>query len=703
MTDIPTPPAAPIRPTIHTTHGDARVDEYAWLRDAEDPETIAYLEAENAYMKQVLAPTDELQETLYREMVSRIQETDVSVPERIGEWEYYTRTYEGKQYPVLCRRSAGGTSSRGREAPVAIGSPDEQIILDENALAEGHEYFRVGAATVSPDHRMLAYAVDTSGSERYVVHILDLETGLQLPERMENVSANLEWAEDSRTLFYVVLTASHRPAHLYRHAVGTLTDDDHLVHFEEDEGFFLGISKTRSREYLVVEMSSHATSEARVIPAQDPAAEPVVVLPRRKGVEYTVAHHGEHFYILSNEDALNFALWRTPVTRLDRAEWEPVLPHRDDTKLDGVDAFRNHMAVWERRGGLEHLRILPLGGEGRLGGPGRPDDHYVEFAEPVYAIGRGGNPEFDTTELRFIYTSPVTPSQVIDYDMATRARIVQKEQPVLGGYDRTLYRAERLYVAARDGARIPVSLVYRLPFERNGSRPMLLQGYGAYGISSDMGFSSARLSLLDRGIVVAVAHVRGGEENGRHWYESGKLFNKTNTFTDFVAAAEQLVSDGYTSSDRLAIMGGSAGGLLMGAVVNLRPELFRAVVADVPFVDVVNTMLDPSLPLTVIEYDEWGDPNDPEVYRYILRYSPYENVSPQPYPAMLVTGGLNDPRVGFWEPAKWVAKLRTMNSGDRPILLKTNMGAGHAGASGRYDYLREVALEYGFVISEITE
>jgi oligopeptidase B len=441
-----------------------------------------------------------------------------------------------------------------------------------------------------------------------------------------------------------------------------------------------------------------------------------------KGVEYGSAHHGEHFYILSNENALNFALWRAPVAHLDRESWEPVLPHRDDTKLDGVDLFGGHMAVWERRGGLEHLRVIEMGPPSSSRGGAAAvaigseahrdpvprfarDDapgHYVEFDEPVYTIGRGGNPEFDTTTLRFVYTSPVTPSQVVDYDMATRTRTVRKEQPVLGGYDRSLYRTERIQATAADGARIPVSLVYRLPFERDGSRPMLLQGYGAYGISSDMGFSSARLSLLDRGITVAVAHVRGGEENGRHWYESGKLFNKTNSFTDFVAAAEQLVNERYTSSERLAIMGGSAGGLLMGAVVNLRPELFRAVVADVPFVDVVNTMLDPTLPLTVIEYDEWGDPNDPEVYRYILRYSPYDNVSPQPYPAMLVTGGLNDPRVGFWEPAKWVAKLRTMNTGDRPILLKTNMGAGHGGASGRYDYLREVALEYGFVISEIT-
>ena len=680
----------------------------------------------------MLAPTEELQETLYREMVSRIQETDASVPERIGEWEYYTRTYEGRQYPVLCRRRVGTAGTAGTA---------EQVILDENALAEGHEYFRVGAAKVSPDHRMLAYAVDTSGSERYVVQILDLETGMQLPDRMENVAANLEWAEDSKTLFYVVLTASHRPAHLYRHTVGTLSDDDHLVHFEEDEGFFMGISKTRSREYIVVEMSSHATSEARFLSAHEPHAEPVTVLPRVKGVEYGIAHHGGHFYILSNENALNFALWRTPVTRLDRAGWEPVLQHRDDTKLDGVDLFSGHMVVWERRGGLEHMRVIEMtpapssrGGAAAVAigsgahrdpiprsarddeaarddastepsqpsQPSQPSSsHYVDFSEPVYTIGRGGNPEFDTTVLRFVYTSPVTPSQVIDYDMATRTRTVRKEQPVLGGYDRSLYRAERIEATAADGTRVPVSLVYRLPFERDGSRPMLLQGYGAYGISSDMGFSSARLSLLDRGITVAVAHVRGGEENGRHWYESGKLFNKTNTFTDFVSAAEHLVKERYTSSDRLAIMGGSAGGLLMGAVVNLRPDLFRAVVADVPFVDVVNTMLDASLPLTVIEYDEWGDPNDPAVYEYIRRYSPYDNVSPQAYPAMLVTGGLNDPRVGFWEPAKWVAKLRTMNTGDRPILLKTNMGAGHGGASGRYDYLREIALEYGFVVAEL--
>jgi oligopeptidase B len=673
---IPVPPKAPIRPHVHRNHADIRIDEYAWLRDRDDPEVLAYLEQENRYTEAVMRPTEELQQQLYDEMRARIKETDLSVPEPLDDWLYYSRTESGAQYPIHCRqrRSDGGP---------------EEILLDLNPLAEGQSYFRLGAFDVSPDHRWLAWSGDTSGAESFALHIKDLVTGEELAETIGNVSASVAWANDSETLFYVVLDAARRPCSLYRHRRGADPATDELVYFEEDESFFLDVRRTRSRAYLLLELSSHSTTEVRFANADRPADPYRVVVPRRPGVEYGVSHYGDRFFITTNDEAPNFRLVSAAVSDPSKPSWTPVLPYRPEVKVDGTDAFRDHLVVYEREAGLKQIRVITLA---------TGEDYLIPFPEPVYSIRAHENPEFDTTRLRFTYTSMVTPSSVVEYDMAARTWTVRKQTEVLGGYDPSLYRSERFFATAPDGTRIPVSLVYRLPLERDGQRPLWLNGYGAYGISFDPGFSSNSLTLLDRGFVVAIAHVRGGEEMGRDWYENGKLLHKRNTFGDFIAVAEYLVVEGYTSPDRLVINGGSAGGLLMGAVTNLRPDLFAAVVAEVPFVDVVNTMLDATLPLTVIEYDEWGNPNDPEAYASIRAYSPYDNVEAKAYPHMLVTAGLHDPRVAYWEPAKWVARLRVRKTDGNRLLLRTNMAAGHGGASGRWDFLREVAFKYAFVL-----
>jgi oligopeptidase B len=673
------PPVAPVVPRTEMVHGERRVDEYHWLRNRDDPEVIAYLEAENRYTQAVMRETEPLQELLYQEMRGRIKESDLSVPERIDGWLYYSRTEAGGQYPIYCRK---------RNLPDAA----EEIILDLNPLSQGHAYFRLGGFETSPDHRLLAYAVDTSGSEAYTVRIKDLDTGELLAERFENAAPSLAWANDSRTLFYTVLDHARRPCRLYRHRLGDAPSRDHLVYVEADEAFFLDVGQTRSRRYIQLDICSHSTSEVRFASADDPESPFRVLEPRRPGVEYSASHHGDRFFITTNDEAPNFRLVSAPVSDPSRANWTPVLPYRAEIKLDYTDAFRDHLVVLERAAGLRQLRVLQLASG---------CEHLIPFPEPVYTVRPHDNPEFDTSLFRFSYTSLVTPNSVVEYDLSAHRWTVLKQTEVLGGYDPSAYRSERHFATAPDGERVPVSLVYRLPLERDGTRPLLLNGYGAYGFSYDPGFSSNTLSLLDRGFVVAIAHVRGGEEMGRPWYEGGKLANKLNSFTDFVAVAEHLVSEGYTRADRLAIAGGSAGGLLMGAVTNLRPDLFAAVLAEVPFVDVVNTMLDASLPLTVIEYDEWGNPNDPEAYACIRAYSPYDNVEAKNYPPMLVTAGLNDPRVAYWEPAKWTARLRARKTDRNRLLLRTNMGAGHGGASGRYDYLREVAFKWAFLIDVI--
>ncbi len=670
------PPVAPPRPHTLIAHGDVREDPWFWLRDRNDPETIAYLTAENAYTEQQMAPTVPLQEQLYREMLGRIQETDLSVPERDGEWLYYVRTEEGKQYPIHCRRRSNMEGA-------------EEILLDENLLAAEHEYFRLAACDASPDHRRLAFAADYSGSEEFQLFVKDLETGELVGEPVMGMSGNVAWAADSATLFYTTLDEAHRPHRLYRHVVGEGPETAVLVYEETDGAFFASINLSRSRRFLFLDLGSHTTSETRFLAADDPTGVFQVLRLRTPGVEYEVAEHDGSFYLVTNDNARNFRLMQVPIQDPGTSEWREILSERADVKLDDVDAFSHHLAVYEREGGYRQIRIIDLtSGE----------QHRVAFPEPVYTIRRNTNPEYDTNALRFTYTSLVTPASVIDYHMDTRRWNVRKQQPVRGGYDPAQYRSERVVASAPDGTPVPVSLVWKEPLVRDGLRPMLLIGYGAYGSSYDPAFSSNTLSLLDRGFIVGFAHVRGGEEFGRAWYEAGKLASKRNTFTDFAAVADHLVQEGWTSRDRLAINGGSAGGLLMGAVTNLRPDLFAAVVAEVPFVDVVNTMFDASLPLTVIEYDEWGNPEIEQDYRNMLSYSPYDNVRAQPYPAMLVTAGLHDPRVQYWEPAKWVAKLRATKTDTNPLLLRTNMEAGHGGASGRYDYLREVAFKYAFIL-----
>jgi len=662
---LPDPPVA--RRVPKTVHG-GRTDEYAWLRDRNNPETIAYLEGENRYAASVMEPLAAVEERFYQEILGRIKETDCSVPVERAGWLYYSRTEEGKQYAIHCRK-------RGPEGA-------EEILLDGNQLAEGHDYFTLGAFDPSPDHNLLVYSVDFAGDEVYTAHFLDLRTHTPLPDVLTNASAPVRWANDNRTCFYCTLDESKRPHRLYRHRLGETPDQ--LIYQEDDERFELEVHRTLSGAYMLLEIGSNVTSEYRYVAADAPGGDFRMLLPRRQDIEYDVAHHGRHFYLRINDQGRNFRLLRME----PEGAPEVVRAHREDVLIEAIQTFRNHLLLVEREGGLRQISIENFSTGER---------HRVEFPEPVYYAWPMDNREFDTARLRFGYTSLVTPGSVYDYDMDTRTRVLRKQDEVVGGYDPSQYATERLLATAPDGAHVPISLVYRKDFVKNGRAPALLYGYGAYGISTDPGFSSERLSLLDRGFVYAIAHIRGGEEMGRLWYEDGRLLHKSNTFTDFIACAERLVADGYTSSDRLAIRGGSAGGLLIGAVLNLRPDLFYAAIVRAPFVDALNTMLDPSLPLTTIEYEEWGNPEDPTYYDYIRSYAPYENVHSATYPHLLITAGLNDPRVGFWEPAKWAARLRACKSGDRLLLLKTNMGAGHFGPSGRYRRFHETAYEYAFL------
>jgi oligopeptidase B len=668
----PEPPGPRQLRWFEERHRDVREDEFHWLQNRDDPAVLAYLEAENRYAEATMAHTHALQERLYRELLGRIEEADASVPEPLDEWLYYTRVEAGQQYPLHCRRR------RGQSAP-------EELLLDFNRLADGHPHLRLGAIEPSPDHRHLAFAVDFSGDEAHVILIRDLATGALLSERIGNAAPSLAWADDG-TLLYVLVDAARRPCRAFRHRLGANPATDLLVYAEADEAFALDLARSRSGGWIFLESASGTTTEIRGIRTRQAEAEPVVLLPREAAVEYAIAHRGDRFYILTNRDAEDFRVVEAPET--DPTRWRELLPHRPGVKLDAIDAFRDHLVVWEREQGLPQVRVMELA---------TGAEHRIQIPEAAWTIQRAANPEFDTTTLRLAYASLVTPFTVVDYDMRTRALVVRKRTPVRG-YDPSRYRAERLTARAPDGAGVPVSLVYRWPFPLDGSRPALLLGYGAYGASFDAAFSPHFLSLLDRGFVVAIAHVRGGEELGRRWYEEGRLRRKRNSFTDFVAVAEHLVEGGYTAADRLVINGASAGGLLMGAVTNLRPDLFHAVVAEVPFVDVVNTMLDPSLPLTVPEYDEWGDPAEPEAYAYMRSYSPYDNIERKAYPHMLLTAGFNDPRVAYWEPAKWTARLRARKTDRNRLLLRTNLGAGHAGASGRYDALRETAFKYAFVL-----
>ncbi|HEX2737168.1 MAG TPA: S9 family peptidase [Acidimicrobiia bacterium] len=684
---MPDPPRAERRPTVLRHGDDERVDEWYWLRERDDPAVLAYLERENEYTKAALAHTDARRETLFHEIKARVQETDVSAPVHKPPYDYFTRTFEGRQYELHGRRPTG-----------ADDGVDEEVLVDENALADGHEYFALGGFAVSPDQALLAYSTDVTGGERYELRVRDLAAGRDLPETIRDTSYGLAWANDNSTLFYVRPDDAERPFQVWRHTLGTTVGDDVLVYEEDDEMFHASIGRTRSGRFVMISVDSKTTSETRCIDADDPTSEPFVVEPRRPGVEYHVEHHrspelGERFYVLTNDDgADNFKLMVTPVSSPGRAQWREVLAHRPEVRLDDVDAFAHHLVVTERADALERMVVTRFTDD---------DTHVIAMPEPVYSVHAGSNPDYDTTVLRYQYTSMVVPGSSYDYDMDAKTATLVKRQPVLG-YDPERYETHREWATAPDGTRVPISLVHRRGLAHDGSAPCLLYGYGSYEISIDPTFSSARLSLLERDFVFAIAHVRGGGELGRHWYDDGKLAHKRNTFTDFIACAEHLIALRYTSPRRLAARGGSAGGLLMGAIANLRPDLFRAIVAEVPFVDCLTTILDEALPLTITEWEEWGNPvTDPAIYALMKSYSPYDNVAEQRYPAMLVTGGLNDPRVRYWEPAKWVAKLRTRKIDDRLLVLKTELGAGHSGPSGRYDAWRDEAFVLAFVLDQL--
>jgi oligopeptidase B len=673
----PRPPVARKVPKVDEIHGDRRVDDYFWLRDKANPDVAAYLEAENAYTDAVLSPTMALRESLYKEMLGRIKETDMKVPFRKGTFFYYSRTEQGKQYAIYCRK------------PGSLEAP-EQVTLDLNALAEGQKFMSLGAYAVSDDASLLAYSTDNTGFRQYTLFVKDLRNGEEKEKVAEKV-ASVAWAADNRTLFYTVEEEStKRPYRLYRHRLGSAADD--VVFEEKDLAFNIGVGRTRSEKYLILGIGSHTTSEARYLPAATPEGEWTLIAPRVHDQEYDVDHHGEAFYIRVNDTGRNYRLVKAPVATPGREHWQEVLPHRPEVMLEGADFFKNHYVLFEREHGLPQMRITDL----RTG-----DSHRIAFPEAAYSAFPDANPEFDTATFRYSYQSLVTPSSVFDYDMETRASKLLKQTEVLGGYDPGKYATERLFATARDGVKVPLSVVYRKDFKRDGKAPVYLYGYGSYGFPLPISFSSNRLSLLDRGFAIVLAHVRGGGEMGKPWHDDGRMMKKRNTFTDFIAAAEYLVAEKWTSPDRLVIEGASAGGLLMGAVVNMRPDLFKAVVSKVPFVDVINTMLDESLPLTVGEFEEWGNPKQKDEYAYIRTYCPYTNLEKKPYPSMLVKTSFNDSQVMYWEPAKYVAKLRTLKADANPLLFKVNMAAGHGGASGRYDALHEAAFDYAYILTSV--
>ena len=679
--NLPPAPAAPRRPYTVTTHGDARLDPWHWLREQDDPATLEYLHAENAYTEAFLEPLQSLQTAIYDEIRGRIKEDDNTVPEKEGEYYYYVRYEEGGQYPIYCRK-------RGSE------DGPEEVLLDVNALAAGRDYTRVGAFENSPDHRLAAYGVDFDGSEQFTVHVLDLETGETLADTIPNTYYSLEWANDNRTIYYSVLDEHHRPVSIYRHTLGSDPADDALVYHEDDPRFFVGVGKSNSGRYIYVVAGGNNMSEWRFLDANDPDAAPTLIEPRAADFDYDVVDHGDRFFIRHNGDgAKDFMLATAPVSAPGRDNWTEFLAHEPGRHIRGIDAYREHLVVACRHDGLPQLMVLRLA-DG--------DAHYVAGVdEDDFAMSPRGGREFDTTSLRFGYTSMKTPASVYDYDMTSRQRVLRKQQEIPSGYDGDQYETRRVWATARDGTAVPISLLMRKDAPTDGSAPLYLYGYGSYGLTMEASFSVSALSLVNRGFIFAIAHIRGGMEMGWDWYENGKLLNKRNTFNDFIDCAEHLIAEGYTSAGRIAAAGGSAGGMLMGAVVNDRPDLFGCVVAHVPFVDVLNTMLDDTLPLTTMEYNEWGNPNDAEYYEYMRTYSPYDNVQAQDYPPMLVTGGISDPRVTYWEPAKWVAKLRATRTDANPLLLKIHMDSGHAGASGRFERIREVAEEYAFVLKAL--
>jgi len=683
------PPHARKEPTPTTLHGQTLEDDYRWMRDKSSAELLEYLNAENAYTQSVMAPTEALQAKLYAEMLSHIKETDESVPYRNRGWFYYVRTVEGRQYPIHCRRLATGLTFDT--------SQPEEILLDVNQLAEGQQFMAVGAMTVSPDGLKLAYSTDNTGFRQYTMHIRDLTTGRDLDDTAERVGS-IAWAADSATLFYTTEDeVTKRHDHLFRHWLGDAASLDVIVYQEKDERFNLGVGKTRDGRYLLMEIGSHTTSECRFLLSETPEGEFRMIAPRVDEQEYSVDHRDGFFYIRTNDAGKNFRVVTASVGTAGREFWTELIPLDKDAPLEDFELFASFCVSSRRRLGLPAITVSSFGAEGRL-----RDSREIAFPEPVYSAGSHANPEFETEKFRYSYQSLVSPASVYEYDVKTGESTLLKQQEVPGGFDSSRYGSERVWVEAADGARIPISVVYRCDlFKQNSKNSLYLYGYGSYGYALPIGFSPSKLSLLDRGVVIAYAHIRGGGEMGDSWHDAGKMMVKLNTFTDFIAAAEQLVAKGYGAKDRVAIEGGSAGGLLMGAVANMRPDLFRVVLSHVPFVDVMNTMLDASLPLTVAEYEEWGNPNEAEAFSYMRSYSPYDNLKAGPYPAMLVKTSLNDSQVMYWEPAKYVAKLRTLKTNDTPLLLHINMDAGHGGASGRYDYLKEIAFDYAFLLREL--
>ena len=668
------PPVTKKVPHETKIHGLTLKDDYFWLRGKDNPEVIKHLEEENAYTEAMMAPTKALQETLYKEMLGRIKQTDLSVPYRLGDYWYYSRTEEGKQYPYQCRRKG---SMQGAE----------EILLDLNKLAEGHTFLGLGSFSVSDDGNLLAYSTDTTGYRQYTLHVKDLRTGETLPEAIER-TGSVVWATDNKTLFYTTEDAvSKRSDKFWRHALGS--DKNDLVYEEKDELFDVGAGRSLDKKVIFLASYAKTSREFRYLPADSPNGTFKVILPRVPGHEYDVDHYNGEFYITTNKGAKNFRVVTAPIADPSEKNWKPFIAHKPGLKIEGLSFFANHLVVSEREGGLTYLRVIDMKTK---------QSHRIEAAEPDYVMFMSNNPEFDTTTIRYSYQSMVTPSSVYEYDLNTHQRTLLKQQEVLGGYDPSKYEAKRIWAVARDGVKVPVSVVYKKGVALDGKAPMLLYAYGSYGASMSPTFSSGRLSLLDRGVIYALAYIRGGGELGEEWREAGRMNQKMNTFNDFIDCADYLIKNKYTSKDRLVIQGGSAGGLLMGAVVNMRPDLFKAVVAQVPFVDVINTMLDASLPLTTSEWIEWGNPNKREEFSYMSKYSPYDNVKAQAYPNMLVQVSLNDSQVPYWEGAKFAAKIREMKTDKNPLLVKVNMGAGHGGSSGRYDALRETAFTYAYML-----
>lgn len=669
-------PMAKRSPRKLETHGHVRTDDYYWLNQRSDPEVIDYLESENRHTQAVMAPTEQLQHALFEEITNRIKQDDMTAPYKLRDYYYYTRYEQGKQYPIHCRKKDTLSGS-------------EQIMLDVNAMAAGHSFYNVGRQAVSSGQDILAYAVDTVGRRKYTIHFKNLTTGEILPEQIAEVTGNMAWAEDNRTLFYAKQhPETLRSYRIYRHTLGTDPTDDVLVYEEADEEFSTSVRKTKSRQYLLIHSRQTLSDEVRYLSATDPDGTFTVIQPRERHHEYGVDHLGGYFYVRTNDGAKNFKLMKTPVDRTEKQYWEPVVAHREDVFLEDFDLFKDHLALTERKDGLVQFHLLSWSG----------DEHYLDFGEAAYEAYPTDNVDIDNPLLRYSYTSLRTPDSIFDYDMNTREKSLIKEDEILGGFDKQNYITERLFATADDGVKVPISIVYRQGRVKNGASPLLLYGYGSYGFSMDASFSATRLSLIDRGFLFAIAHVRGGQELGRQWYEDGKLLNKKNTFTDFIACAEHLIDEGYTSKEHMYALGGSAGGLLMGTIFNMRPDLFNGVVAVVPFVDIVTTMLDDSIPLTTSEYDEWGNPHEKVYFDYMLSYSPYDNVERKAYTNLLVMTGLHDSQVQYWEPAKWVAKLRALRTDDSRLLLKTEMEAGHGGVTGRYKRYKETAFQYAFLL-----